>query len=209
VPQLHTGARADSAGSTAGPATDAEGGDVTVYKGVLEKMSGGDTIANQGRSRVVWGGYWQEGARDVQYGWRQRQFVEIGGRHIRNLVLTPYHDEVLADAIGHEVKIGAHGSLRRGSRTPVVGVRTPKIGLDKPSIVILAVGTVVGLIKMVLALAALAVGTVLAIMIVGRIFDSFPIGLVAGSPFMLCALVILLGTCTALVKTWVTWFALW
>lgn len=182
---------------------------MAIYTGVLEKMSGGDTITSNPRWRLAWGGWWQQGPRDVQEGWARRQFIDVGDHHLRNVALTQYHDEVLSEAVGEEVVIGAHGGRMGTSRTTVVGIRTPKRGLDKPSIVKLVVGTVVNIFAMLLAAAVLILAIVLTTMLVGAIFDSSVIGLLAASPFITGFLVVVFGNVFSIVMTWLTWWTLW
>src|SRR5262245_47843726 len=70
------------------------------------------------------------GGHDRSTGWRKREFLEIGGTHVRNVRLTSYHDELLAAAVGEPVAVSVEGFRSRAGTTKVVfGVYTPAMGV--------------------------------------------------------------------------------
>ena len=85
---------------------------MAVYEGVLQKISSGEF---HGR-------------------WSVREFIDIGEKHIRNVALTEYHAQLLADAIGQEVAVSVVGSrgMRPGKKA-VMAIRTPARGVVKAS----------------------------------------------------------------------------
>jgi hypothetical protein len=110
-----------------------------VYEGVLERMSPGEVLSSEGT-----GGYatdrginitrWHATGVDPQRGWIQRQFVDIGGTRIKNVVLRPYQNALLEEALGEEVALSVMGPpADSGRRHIVVAVRTPQAGIDRPS----------------------------------------------------------------------------
>jgi hypothetical protein len=111
---------------------------MAVYEGVLKKISGGDVISSQGR-----GGYYVErfgvtryrkGIVDDQAGWTRHHFVDIGETRIRSVMLMPYHEALLQEAVGEEVALSMTGpEPSSGKRHTVVAIRTPKGGVNRPS----------------------------------------------------------------------------
>jgi hypothetical protein len=111
---------------------------MAVYEGVLQKISGGKVISSEGR-----GGYWTHNMGitryhktgvDAQAGWTRREFVDIGDTRIRNVMLMPYYDELLQEAVGQEVALSVTGPPEnKAGRNTVVAIRTPEGGVVRPS----------------------------------------------------------------------------
>jgi hypothetical protein len=112
---------------------------MAVYEGVLETLFEGEVISAEGT-----GGYfthrvgitrWHKTGVDTQAGMVRRQFVDIGGTRIRNLILTRYHDDLLEEAVGEEVALSVIGPAAPDDpgRHTVVAVRTPRAGVQRPS----------------------------------------------------------------------------
>ena len=100
----------------------------------LARKSGGRTASPTGVDRRI-----------------RREFVEIGGLHIRNVVLTPYQDELLAGSVGEEVAISVVGPRPdRAGQKAVIGIRTSR-GTYRFGLLAMTVGTVWGLVLHVLA----------------------------------------------------------
>lgn len=110
-----------------------------VYEGVLERMSPGEVLSSQGT-----GGYftdrgvnitrYHKTGVDPQGGWIQHQFVDVGGMRIKNVVLRPYQDALLEEAVGEEVALSVTGPAADShGRHTVVAIRTPRAGIDRPS----------------------------------------------------------------------------
>jgi hypothetical protein len=139
---------------------------MTVYQGVLEKISGGRTISSEGA-----GGYYTHNVGieryhktgvDTHAGWTQRQFVDIGGIRIKNVMLTPLHDELLQEAVGEKVALSMTGPRpSSGNRHTVLAVRTPKAGIDRTSRSTLMTATFVWVLRYWVV--AVVVGILLAI----------------------------------------------
>jgi hypothetical protein len=112
---------------------------VAVYEGVLETMSQGEVLSSGGT-----GGYatdrgvniarFHTTGVDPQHGWIQRQFVDIGGTRLKNVVVKPYQDALLEEAVGQHVALSVLGPpADSGGRHVVVAIRTPRAGVDRPS----------------------------------------------------------------------------
>jgi hypothetical protein len=88
---------------------------MSVYEGVLEKISAG---------------FVHEGRRDKS-GRSTREFIEIGGKHLRNVKLENYHDSVLHDAMGQVVSVSVVGRQRPSGDKPkwVMAVQTGSRGV--------------------------------------------------------------------------------
>lgn len=97
---------------------------MAVYEGVLEQMSGGGRVSED--AVVVDEDGWVVGRRRGDNRIR-RAFLEIGGKHVKDVVLSPYHDQLLVDSIGEDVALSTFG--RRTKQ--VVAVRTRR-GVDRP-----------------------------------------------------------------------------
>jgi hypothetical protein len=82
-----------------------------VYEGVLEQLSGGVNHLNNNYVR--------------------REYIDIGGKHLRNIALTSYHDELLQDALGQEVALSIAGTRGGAGKKSVIALRTPKRGVSK------------------------------------------------------------------------------
>jgi hypothetical protein len=153
---------------------------MALYQGVLEKVSGGNVVSSApshvwtseglgGTTRVHQGGL------DAHRGWIQRQFVDIGGQRITNLMVTPLCDELLLEALGEEVALAVWtpGRLRRGRQT-VLGIRTPRMGVVKPGLIALIAGAIWGTIKVWVAAIAVVLVTFLPAGAVSKIFGRTP-----------------------------------
>ena len=111
---------------------------MAVYEGVLTTISGGEVISSEGT-----GGYWthhgwnskyRKTGVDQQAGSTRREFVDIGGTRIKSVILTPYYDQLLQEAVGEEIAVSMIGPAPSSSkRHTVVAMRTPKGGLNRPS----------------------------------------------------------------------------
>ncbi len=126
---------------------------MALYEGVLHKMSGG------------FGG--TDPAASARF--TRREYIEIGGRHIRNVQLRSYHDELLRDAMGEVVALSVVGpAARRGGVKTVVAIRTARMGVVRPnpfSLLLLALAAMVmfWLVAVGLLLLGLFVGLVLTL----------------------------------------------
>ena len=109
-----------------------------VTQGILNSMMGGTVISGVGTGAVVTTdgmgiGHVRQTGVDIQKGWHQWQLVDIGGTRLKNVIVTPLHDELLHEAQGQNVAISWHGAgLTSGGRHTVVAIRTPKAGVDRP-----------------------------------------------------------------------------
>jgi hypothetical protein len=112
---------------------------MAVYEGVLETMSQGEVLSPGGT-----GGYatdrgvniarFHTTGVDPQHGWVLRQFVDIGGTRLKNVVVAPYQNALLEEAVGQQVALSVLGpSADSGGRHVVVAIRTPRAGVDRPS----------------------------------------------------------------------------
>jgi hypothetical protein len=118
---------------------------VAVYRGVLEQISDGEVISSEGT-----GGYWTRNMGitryhktgvDSQSGWTSRQFVDIGGQRIRN-VMSPFHDQLLQEALGEEVALSMTGpDPSSPKRHTVVAIRTLRAGLNRPGVTKMIAGS--------------------------------------------------------------------
>jgi hypothetical protein len=121
---------------------------MAVYEGTLEQVSGGEVVSSEGT-----GGYFthrmgvtrfRRTGVDRQAGWIRRQFVDIGGTRIKNVMVTPLVDELLKEAVGQEVALSMIGPpADHDGRHTVVAIRTPKGGLQRPSRKLILVGSIV------------------------------------------------------------------
>jgi hypothetical protein len=98
---------------------------MAVYEGVLEQMSGGGEVAPDGTN--VWVNESGRVSRSGVDRRIRRAFLEIGGKHVKNVVLSPYHDQLLVDSVGEEVAISAFGRRMK----QVIAIRTRR-GRDRP-----------------------------------------------------------------------------
>jgi hypothetical protein len=129
---------------------------MAVYRGVLEQISEGEVISSEGT-----GGYWthrmgimrfHRTGVDSQWGWTSRQFVDIGGRRIRNVVLMPFHDQLLQEALGQEVALSMTGpDPDSPKRHTVVAIRTPRAGLNRPGLAKMIAGSAILLLRGLIA----------------------------------------------------------
>jgi hypothetical protein len=111
---------------------------VAVYEGVLHKVSEGEVISSQGT-----GGYYtnrvgiirhHKTGVDDQAGWTRYHFVDIGETRIRNVMLMPYQNALLREAIGEEIALSMTGpEPSSAKRHTVLAIRTPKGGVNRPS----------------------------------------------------------------------------
>ena len=88
---------------------------MAVYEGVLGKMSAGFTHEGRG----------------VKSGRGNREFIEIGAEHLRNVRLENYQDTLLQDAVGEDVAVSVVGRQRPSGDKPkwVMAVQTPGRGV--------------------------------------------------------------------------------
>ena len=78
----------------------------------------------------------------------QAEFVDIGGRRIQSLMLMPYQDELLQEAVGEEIALSINANeVTSRKRHTVVAIRTPKGGVNKPTKAQLRVSATVNTIK--------------------------------------------------------------
>lgn len=155
----------------------------TVYEGVLHGISGGEVIQGTGggtSTTVVVTDYSataytrERAPKDAlgQKGWTRREFVDIGDTRIRNLVLTPYYDELLKEAVGQEVAISVTGTdPSKNLRHTVMAIRTPRGGLNRVSRKVLLAGSIVWLVKFWIGAPILALLILLAAAVAGKIFE--------------------------------------
>jgi hypothetical protein len=180
---------------------------VAVYEGVLRKVSEGNVISSEGR-----GGYYVErfgvtryrkGVVDDQAGWTRRQFVDIGETRIRNVMLMPYHDALLQEAVGEEVALSMTGpEANSPKRHTVLAIRTPKGGVNKPTGKHLWVGAIMNTLRcwfgaVILTAILSFVLLIVAGLIAAFLFDSsvpaFVVGLVVGGVVALAVLIVLMA----------------
>jgi hypothetical protein len=148
---------------------------MAVYEGVLQKISGGNVISSEGR-----GGYFTHNMGitrhhkvgvDSQAGFTRRLFVDIGETRIKNVMLAPYFDELLQEAVGEEVALSMTGpEPSSGKRHTVVAIRTPKGGVNRPSRKLLLIGSIVLVIKGWIAAPILFAILVLLAIVAGSIY---------------------------------------
>jgi hypothetical protein len=153
---------------------------MAVYEGVLGKLAGGNVVSSEGR-----GGYYVErfgvirhrkGVVDDQAGWTRRQFVDIGETRIRNVMLMPYQDALLQEAVGEVVALSMTGpEPSSAKRHTVLAIRTPKGGVSRPSGKQLWVGAIFNTLRTWLGAVFLTVvlSVVLGVVaaVVANIFD--------------------------------------
>jgi hypothetical protein len=112
---------------------------MAVYRGVLEEISEGRVISSQGTgfsARWGFGGriIVRETGVDAQAGWTSREFVDVGGQRIRNVMLTPRHDQLLKEAVGQEVALSMTGpNPSSPKRHTTIAIRTATEGLVRPA----------------------------------------------------------------------------
>jgi hypothetical protein len=148
---------------------------MAVYEGILRRFSGGNVIGSGGG-----GTYYdfdsglimnRRGPRVQQAGCIRREFVDIGETRINNVVLTPYQDALLQEALGQEVALSMIGPKPDSQkRHTVVAMRTPRGGVNRPSkkklwaaaifstLLNWIVGAVLGTLVFFLVIAAIAWG---------------------------------------------------
>jgi hypothetical protein len=179
---------------------------MAVYEGVLGKLAGGNVVSSEGR-----GGYYVErfgvirhrkGVVDDQAGWTRRQFVDIGETRIRNVMLMPYQDALLQEAVGEVVALSMTGpEPSSAKRHTVLAIRTPKGGVSRPSGKQLWVGAIFNTLRTWLGAVFLTailsfVLLIVAGLIAAFIFDSsvpvFVAGLVVGGVVALAVFVVLI-----------------
>jgi hypothetical protein len=153
---------------------------VALYHGILETISGGNVVSSApshvwaseglgGTTRVHQGGF------DPHRNWVNRQFVDIGGQRLTNVMVTQLCDELLLEAIGEEVTLAVFTpSNSRRHRQTVLGVRTPKMGVVKPGLATLLLGAIWGSIKVWIAAIVLTLFSLLPAGVVGKIFGRTP-----------------------------------
>jgi hypothetical protein len=138
---------------------------MAVYEGVLHGISGGNVISSVGtritaiqhRNRTTV----RHSGVDWQAGFTHREFVDIGDTRIKNLMLMPYYDELLQEAIGSEVALSMIGPPPSSDkRHTVVAMRTPKGGLNRPSRTQLVRGSMKFVFRY--SIAGLVIGGILA-----------------------------------------------
>jgi len=146
-----------------------------------------------------------QSVRDAHRGWVQRQFVDIGGKRLVNVMFTQLCDELAQEAIGQEVTLAVWTpSNSDRHRKTVLGIRTPKMGVVKPSLFTLLAGAFFGTIKVWLAaivvfflsLVPAAIGFAIAGWVLG-----IPL-LIAGWGFALWLVSASLRGYVRMVKTW-------
>jgi hypothetical protein len=177
---------------------------MAVYEGVLGKIPGGDVISSGGR-----GGYYvtrfgvtryRKGLVDDQAGWTRHQFVDIGETRIRTVMLMPYHEALLQEAVGQEVALSMTGpEPESAKRHTVLAIRTPKGGVNRPSGKQLWVAAILNTLRTWLGAALLTVVLIVVLGVVAaaaaNIFDSMAllkVGLVIALAIALGVLVWLL-----------------
>lgn len=89
---------------------------MAVYRGILHKMSGGSGVTGSGSQPT---------------GLMRREFIEIGDKHVKNVVLSNYHDELLVDAVGQEVQFSTIEPFGLTRSHRVVAVRRPNGQVEK------------------------------------------------------------------------------
>lgn len=166
----------------------------SVYEGVLKGISGGKEIEGTGGGTTTTVVVTDFSAtaytrtrepKDYlgQKGWTRREFVDIGETRIRNVILTPYYDALLMEAVGQEVALSIAGrDPTSNKRHTVMALRTPRGGLNRVSRKVLLAGSIVWLFKFWIGAPILALIILLASMIAGKIFEPlFWIGAVAAA----------------------------
>jgi len=102
----------------------------------------------------------------------RREFIDIGGQHIRRVQIKPYHDELLLSLMDKEITLSGIGGKNGFT---VVGVKTPDGEVSKMGLIELIFETIFGTIGGVI----LGFMIFIVAFIVGGIFwDLFwPVGL--------------------------------
>ena len=153
---------------------------MTIYSGVLDRISGGEVISSDPR-RVVYTenmGIVHEHRQgvDIQAGWIRREFVDIGGVRIKAVMLTRLHDALLEEAVGQHVALSLTGPpANKNKRHTVIAIWTPRAAVDRPSVSMLVLVALVWILKFFIAGAF--IGVVLAVVL--GLFFGLP-GVVAG-----------------------------
>jgi hypothetical protein len=120
---------------------------MAVYRGVLDEISEGKVISSQGTGLSA---RWGLGGRiiaretgvDAQAGFTSREFVDVGGQRIRNVMLAPLHDQLLREAVGQEVALSMTGPGPSSPRRhTVIAIRTAREGLVRPGFVRMFAGS--------------------------------------------------------------------
>jgi hypothetical protein len=126
---------------------------MTVYRGSLDSMSGGDYAV-----RMAPGGDIVQDTRVVK-----REFITVGGRLIRSVWMGRYYDELLKSSIGQHVSvgIGRHGSLF-GRSSQLFALKLPNGSVERLSPFMVIGGFMIVIIKvLVLAMVSAVVGTLM------------------------------------------------
>ena len=126
---------------------------VAVYRGMLDEISEGKVISSQGTG---FSARWGLGGRiivretgvDTQAGWTSREFVDVGGQRIRNVMLAPRHDQLLKEAVGQEVAMSMTGpSPSSPKRHTIIAIRTAREGLVRPGFARMMAGSGASVIR--------------------------------------------------------------
>ena len=148
---------------------------VSVYKGVLEEIGPGKDIpkgTGVWTTRITYGGYGSAVTKERKNplgGWTRRDFIDVGGTKISQVLLAPEFESLLNSAVGQEVEIGVS---KNGKGYKVEAIRTPRDGVVKPSLLSMLFVYFVVLLKMVVVLVVAAlIGLVASAIVVAIVGD--------------------------------------
>jgi hypothetical protein len=116
---------------------------MALYEGVLDGFSDGTVISTEPTAWRVndWGRVTPAGRR-AYAGCTRRAYVDIGGRRIRTVVLTPYQDALLQESLGQPIALSVTGpAADRPGAKRVVAMRTAR-GVEKSSFAALVTSAV-------------------------------------------------------------------
>ena len=107
-----------------------------VYEGILRSISSGQVISTApSRVVVTQGAFGNWRARGTGYqrqaGYTRREFIQIGDTRLTQVMLMPYYDALLEEAVGKQVALSID---KTGSRNTLIAMRTPDAGLVKPEL---------------------------------------------------------------------------
>src|SRR4029079_17177870 len=109
-----------------------------VYEGILYKVSQGSVLPTGPTRTTVYEGPFgnlkvRHSGRVRQAGYTRREFVQIGDARITNVMLIPYYDALLMEAIGKPVALSIDntGWFGKQARSTVIAMRTPDAGIVK------------------------------------------------------------------------------
>ena len=105
-----------------------------VYRGTLQELGDSEKIRGEGVIATGNMGIYRE--RRVKHrleGWRNYSYIKLSDEKIRNVAVPPMWDDLLREAVGHDVQFSIGGKTSNpGKLHPMMAMRTPEEGLVKP-----------------------------------------------------------------------------